>query len=71
MSKHYRRRRTFTVGEIMYTEGRVVPYGRSAAITIPKQWMDAHDIRVGDTLVKVGSSILAISPKPKERISFD
>jgi len=58
-------KKTVKIGDIIHTEGKVFAIGPCRAITLPKPWMDEHDIKVGDVVVKVGNSILTITPKPK------
>jgi len=58
-----RRKRTIRIGDILHTEGKIIPVGGSMAITIPKSWLKEHKLKAGDTVVKVANSILTISAK--------
>ena len=57
------KKRTVRIGDITHTEGKIIPVGGSAAITLPKSWVEEHGLKLGDTVVKVANSILTISVK--------
>ena len=58
-----KKRRTIRIGDITHTEGKIIPVGGSAAVTIPKSFMQEHGLKMGDTVVKVANSTLTISVK--------
>ena len=58
-----RRKKTVKIGDITHTEGTIFPIGGSMGITLPKAFVDEHQLKPGDTLVKVANSILTISKK--------
>ena len=62
-----RSRRTIKVGDVLHTQGKVIPVGGSVAITLPKSWVEEHKIKIGDTVIKVANSILTISLKVAEK----
>lgn len=56
-------KRSVKVGNILHTEGKIIPAGGSLAVTLPKFWVDEHKLKAGDVVVKVANSILTISTK--------
>jgi len=36
---------------VLMTARKVVSVGNSLAVTLPSDWLEAHDIKVGDTLI--------------------
>jgi antitoxin component of MazEF toxin-antitoxin module len=57
-------RKTIRIGDVTHTEGKVIPVGGSIAVTLPKSWVDEHNIKAGDVVIKVANSILSIVLKP-------
>lgn len=59
-------KRTVKLGGIVHTEGRIIAIGGSAAVTLPKCWLDEQKLRVGDSVVKIDNGILLmIMTKPR------
>jgi len=50
------------------TERKVFPIGQSVAITLPKDFVEAHGIREGDSVVISYNSFLLLEPKDKAKI---
>ena len=47
---------------------KVLPVGDSLAVTIPKEYVEAHNIKKGDTMEVLFNEILHISPVNLEEI---
>lgn len=57
-----RKKKSIKIGDILHTTGKIIAMGDSVAITLPKSWVEEHNLRVGDTVVKVSDRILMIFP---------
>lgn len=66
MPKRKRIRRTVRIGDILHTSGVVTRTGGGLSVSLPKAWVEEHNIKAGDRVVKVANSMLTINPKPPE-----
>lgn len=58
-----RKKRTVKIDGIVHTSGKVTQIGDSLYISLPKSWTTEHDIKPGDTLIKIGNSVLTVTTK--------
>ena len=66
MSKKKRRGRV-TRGDIIAEPRQVIKIGKSHYISIPPEFMKAHNIKPGDWLPTAANHILKVIPMPEER----
>lgn len=62
MARH--KKRTIKIGDILHTSGKIVKIGNAVGITLPKEWVEEHGLKVGDRVYKVANSMITINPKP-------
>jgi len=53
-------------GHIVVALRKVIKFGNSLCIILPREWIKKHGIKPGDELVVVGGSILRIMPPEEE-----
>ena len=56
------------VGPVGSTERNVFTIGQSVAITLPKEFVDAHGIKAGDKVSVAYDSFLLLQPKDRRKI---
>jgi len=54
--------------EVGTTERTAIKLGRSIAVTLPKEFIEAHGIKKGDKIIVSYDSFLLLEPKQRERI---
>lgn len=57
-----------TKHEIGRTERRVFKIGRSIAITLPKEFIEAHGLKKGDKISILYNSVVLLEPKQQNHI---
>ena len=60
------RRRKFKPGEVIAEARQVIKIGRSHYISIPPEFLEAHNIKQGDMLPIAADHIMKIIPMPEE-----
>ena len=59
-----RKKKTTKIDGVLHTSGKIIAMGDSVAITLPKSWVEEHNLKVGDIVFKAANSMLVINPTP-------